>query len=158
MRGMPEQLVRQLSAAPELRARMPRALRVSVYAVFALLWITGVAWLVLHLALGGHNEFGPLPNRGEAPLLRLHGLLAVAGVFLFGWLAAAHVGARWLAYRNRRSGLVLLATAAVLVASGYALYYSTGSFHEGAAWAHEWLGTLAILAGVTHWWRRRAAR
>jgi len=82
----------------------------------------------------------------------------VAGVFLLGWLAAAHVGARWSAYRNRKSGIALLATAVLLVASGYALYYSTGAFHEGAARVHEWLGALAILAAFAHWWRQRAAR
>jgi len=136
---------------------MPRGLRVSVYALCALLWGSGVAWLVLHLAFQGHNEFGALPNPWEAPLLRVHGLLAVGGVFLLGWLAAAHVGARWSALRNRNSGLFLLVTAAVLVASGYALYYSTGALHQGAALVHEWLGALAILAALAHWWRRRGA-
>jgi len=155
---MSEQLVRRLSAAPELRTRMPRALRLSVYALCALLWLSGVTWLVLHLAFASHNEFGTLPNAWEALLMRVHGLLAVAGVFLLGWLAAAHVGARWSAYRNRPSGLALLATAAVLVASGYALYYSTGAFHEGAARVHEWLGAVAILAALAHWWRQLAAR
>jgi len=158
MRSMSEQLRQQLSSAPALRARMPRALRVSVYALCALLWVSGVAWLVLHLAFASHNEFGTLPNRWEAPLMRVHGLLAVLGVFLLGWLMAAHVGARWAAYRNRPSGIALLATAFVLVASGYALYYSTGGFHEGAARVHEWLGALAILAGFAHWWRQRAVR
>lgn len=158
MRSMSEQLRRQLSSAPVLRARMPPTLRVSVYALCALLWVSGVAWLVLHLAFAAHNEFGTLPNRWEAPLMRLHGLLAVVGVFLLGWLMAAHVGARWAAYRNRPSGIVLLASALVLVASGYTLYYSTGAFHEGAARTHEWLGALAILAALAHWWRQRAAR
>jgi hypothetical protein len=158
MRSMSEQLRQQLSAAPALRAPMPRALRTSVYALCGLLWVSGVAWLSLHLAFPSHNEFGTLPNPWEAPVLRVHGLLAVAGVFLLGWLMAAHVGARWGAYRNRPSGVALLATALVLVASGYALYYSTGALHEGAARVHEWLGALAILAGFAHWWRQRAAR
>jgi hypothetical protein len=155
---MDEQLRRQLSSAPVLRARMPRGLRVSVYALCALLWVSGVAWLVLHLAFAAHNEFGTLPNHWEAPLMRVHGLLAVVGVFLLGWLMAAHVGARWAAYRNRPSGIALLATALVLVTSGYALYYSTGGFHDGAARVHEWLGALAILAGFTHWLRQRGTR
>jgi hypothetical protein len=158
MRGMSEQLVRQVAAAPGLSARMPHVLRATVYTTCALLWLTGVLWLVLHLAFAGGNEFGPLPNAWEAPLLRVHGLLAVGGVFLLGWLTAAHIGARWSAYRNRTSGLALLATAAVLVVSGYALYYSTGRAHAGAAVLHEWLGALAILAAFAHWWRRRARR
>jgi cation transport ATPase len=141
-------------------ARMPMAagVRAAVLATAALLWLSGVLWLVLHYAFPQAGPFGPLPNPWEAAVVRVHGVLAVGGVFLLGWITAAHVTERWRSRRNRLSGLTLAASAGVLIVSGYALYYSTGSPHEAAALAHEALGVLALLAALGHWWRRRPLR
>ena len=134
-------------------APLPRGLRAAVYGVGALLWLSGAAWLVLHYVFPQSTEFGPLPNPWEAPLMRLHGLIAVCGVFLIGWMMAAHVTARWASERNWRSGLVLGGAALLLILSGYALYYTTGSPHDAAALAHEAIGVLSPIAALAHWWR-----
>ncbi len=144
-----------LSFRKAFRPTLPPALRIAIYAVAALLWLSGAAWLALHHAFPQPTPFGPLPNPWEAPLMRTHGLIAVCGVFLIGWMTAAHVTARWANDRNRRSGLVLGATALLLVFSGYALYYTTGSPHDTAALMHETLGVLSPLAAFAHWWRSR---
>jgi hypothetical protein len=86
--------------------------------------------------------------------MRTHGLIAVCGVFLIGWMMAAHVTPRWASDRNRRSGLALGGTALLLVVSGYALYYATGAPHDAAALVHEAIGTLSPAAAVAHWSRR----
>jgi hypothetical protein len=90
--------------------------------------------------------------------MRLHGLIAPAAVFLFGWLGAGHIWVRWRQAANRISGLWLLGFASLLVLSGYALYYTTALLHAGAAFVHEWLGVVAIIAAVVHWRRIRSAR
>jgi hypothetical protein len=120
-----------------------------------LLWVSGVAWLVLHLVFEPRNEFGPLPHPWEAPLMRVHGVLAVAGVFLLGWLSAGHVLERWRQARSRASGWTLLGWTVLLVVSGYALYYTVGPVHAGSAWVHEWLGAAAIIVALAHWLRIR---
>jgi hypothetical protein len=135
---------------------LPRALRATLYGVAALLWISGAVWLVLHYVYPQSTPFGPLPNPSEAPLMRAHGLIAVCAVFLCGWMMAAHVTARWPSGRNRRSGLLLGGAALLLILSGYALYYTTGSTHDAAALAHEVLGVLSPIAALGHWWRNRA--
>ncbi len=132
--------------------------RAVLIGVCALLWLSGALWLLLHYVYPDHNEFGRLPNRFEAPLMRVHGLVAVAGVFLLGWIGAGHIRARWSVALNRASGLWLLGCAAVLVLSGYALYYTTGGFHDAAALAHQGLGLVAIVAALMHWRRSRAGR
>ena len=132
--------------------------RAIIYSVCGLLWLTGVFWLVLHYEFQGHNEFGDLPNPAEPVLMRLHGLLAVAGVFLFGWLTAAHVTPRWSIGRNRTSGLVLAGCVVVLVVSGYALYYTTAAPHTQASVLHQVLGVLALVAALVHWMRNRDLR
>jgi len=137
---------------------MPRGLRTVILGVCALLWISGALWLLVHLAFPDRNEFGPLPNRYEAPLMRLHGLVAVAAVFLFGWVVASHVSARWSAATNRRSGLSLLGCASVLLLSGYALYYTSGPFHDAAGALHEWVGLAAIGFALAHWFGIRMTK
>lgn len=137
------------------RSRMPPALRAALFTGFALLWLSGACWLVLHLAFEQSSAFGPLPNPWEPVLLKTHGVLAVAGVFLLGWVTAVHLAERRNVARNYRSGLVLAGTAAILVMSGYALYYTTGSLNAVAARAHECLGVASLLAALAHWWRVR---
>ena len=88
--------------------------------------------------------------------MHTHGLIAVCGVFLIGWMTAAHVTTRWASDRNRRSGFALAGTALLLVFSGYALYYTTGAPHDAAALVHEIIGTLSPVAAFAHWWRQRA--
>ena len=90
--------------------------------------------------------------------MRVHGLLAVGGVFLLGWIGAGHLTERWGSGRNRSSGLILAGSALLLVASGYALYYTTGTPQLVAARVHEWLGAAAILAALQHWRRIRSAQ
>lgn len=134
---------------------LPRLLRATLYGVGVLLWLSGAVWLVLHYVFPESTAFGPLPNPWEAPLMRAHGLIAVCAVFLIGWMMAAHVTVRWASERNRRSGLVLGAAALLLILSGYALYYTTGSPHDAAALAHEAIGVLSPAAALAHWWRNR---
>jgi hypothetical protein len=143
---------------PWARVRMSPPLRAAVLVSCALLWLSGAVWLGVHFALEQPTPFGPLPNPWEPVLLRVHGLLAVAGVFLLGWVTADHLSVRRREGRNYRSGVLLAGTAAFLVLSGYALYYTTGTVHEVAARTHEFLGVGSIAAALAHWWRNRPPR
>jgi hypothetical protein len=128
--------------------------RAAVYGVFTSLWVSGILWLVLHYAFAQQSPFGPVPNPWAVPTVHVHGLLAVAGVFLLGWVAAEHISARWGRPGSRISGYVLAAAAAVLVISGYALYYTIGRLQDAAAGVHEILGSAALVPALAHWLRR----
>jgi hypothetical protein len=141
----------------EMTGRMSAALRWTSYLIFALLWLSGCAWLVLHYLLPQQGQFGPLPNPWEPGILRVHGLLAVAGVFLLGWISGGHIVDRWPLYRARVSGPFLAVLAVFLVASGYALYYTTDRLHDLAATTHEILGGAGIFLALLHW-RRNGCR
>ena len=137
---------------------MPPALRRAIYFVCTLLWVSGCVWLVVHFAFPTATDFGPAPNPWEPVILRIHGWSAVVGVFLLGWVTAGHISDRWRRSRNRVSGFSLAGFAVLLVLSGYALYYTTDRFHDGAAILHEVLGVVAIAFALTHWWRNAAFR
>ncbi len=130
---------------------MPTALRRLIYAICTLLWVSGCAWLVAHFFFPVTTDFGLAPNPAEPWLLRVHGWVAMGGVFLFGWITSEHIRIRWRKPRNRVSGLSLAAFVSILTISGYALYYTTDRLHDGSAAVHEVLGALAIVFALVHW-------
>jgi hypothetical protein len=87
--------------------------------------------------------------------LRIHGWIAVLGVFLLGWVTARHVSDRWPQMIKRVSGIAMASVAAILGLTGYALYYTTDRLHDAAGVAHEVLGVAALLFALTHWRRYR---
>lgn len=93
-----------------------------------------------------------MPNRLEPSLLRVHGIVAVASVFLFGWLTSRHVVEAWRQHHNRSSGIVLLAVVALLVLSGYSLYYLSDDLpRRSIAIMHEALGIVSAILALVHW-------
>ncbi|MBI3885707.1 MAG: hypothetical protein HY302_08280 [Opitutae bacterium] len=121
--------------------RLGPAHRAWLFGAFAMAFVTGVAWWVLHRWFQTAGEFGPAPLPAERWLIRLHGAAAMLTLLLLGSLLTLHVKRAWLARRNRRSGTLLLALNALLAATGYALYYAGGeSLRAFASRAHLALG------------------
>ncbi len=143
---------------PHHRRFVSRGVRRLVYALGAALWLSGGLWLLLHTLFAPQTAFGPAPHPWESPLMRLHGAVAVACVFLLGFLLADHVLARWPERRRRLSGALLGGGSLLLVVSGYALYYTIDTLHQGAALVHEALGVGALALALAHWRSGRARR
>ena len=113
------------------------------YAVFVLLWSSGLLWLVFHYFLGLDGEFGPEPHPFEKWWLRLHGLAAMLALLTIGSVATHHMRLAWNRGKNRHTGLPMLVLTAWLAATGYALYYF--STDDNATW----LPVLHWAAGLT---------
>jgi hypothetical protein len=89
-----------------------------------LLWVTGVAWLLLHNFGQVEGEFGPEANPWEPWMLRLHGAAMIAALLGLGTLLVVHVWRGW-GYRGQRLlGSLLTAVLALLIVTGYLLYYA----------------------------------
>lgn len=124
-----------------------------------MLLLTGSVWLALHYTVGA--GVGELPHPLEVWCLRLHGLAAFGGLFVFGVLAGAHIPRGWQLSRrlgwagHRRSGAWLCALGAGLVATGYLLYYfAPEPVRPALGWVHAGIGFgLAALV-----WRHRRRR
>ncbi len=137
---------------------MPRSLRAATTIVCALLWLSGGLWMLLHYFFPIVTEFGPSPNSWEPFIIRLHGILAVGTVFLLGWVSSRHISEAWGRKRNHVSGIVLSSVCALLVLSGYALYYLVdGQVRTGSALVHQALGAGAVVIALIHW-RRNSQR
>jgi uncharacterized membrane protein len=131
---------------------VPNWLRRSLYASLGLLWLSGLAWLILHLYFQREAEFGVAPHPWQPRLLVIHGVLAVVATFLFGWISGSHVGASWRRGAQRVSGISLIALLAVLALTGLGSYYLTGDGARAAnSLLHEIAGVLAIVPALVHW-------
>jgi predicted Na+-dependent transporter len=125
---------------------------------FGTLWLSGCSWLLLHYFFARPADFGPVEHPWAPMILRIHGWIAVASVFLLGWITARHVSDRWSQMIKRVSGVAVASVAIILALTGYALYYTTDRLHDLAGAAHEALGGAAVLLALTHWRRHRPAR
>ena len=134
--------------------------RQGLVVVAALLMVSGAAWLALHYSLGGGG--GELPHPAEPWLMRLHGAAVFAALFAAGVMAGHHIPAAWRQARRprhaaqRRSGLLICASAALVVLTGYALYYLVPeALRPALGWLHAGAGTGLVVAGGWHGARRR---
>jgi hypothetical protein len=136
-------------------ARLPRLQRRALYVVSALLWISGACWLYFsYFASDGANLSAP--SRAPALLPELHGAAAMAFLLVFGTLLPQHLPNGWHQKRQRSSGLSLVVVCAILVLTGWGLYYlSDESLRTATRVTHSTLGVVLPLAMAAHVWRAR---
>jgi len=116
--------------------RIGRTRRRALYAVFTLLLVTGLVWLAVHWA--------HLDPEAEAPWqawsMRVHGAAAFTSVFYVGTIWTSHIWHAWQRARNRAAGALFGGAVALLVLTGYGLYYFNGESVRGLT---EWLHWIA---------------
>jgi hypothetical protein len=131
---------------------MSRRQQFYVYSIIGSLWLSGAVWLLLDQLCAKRGEFGVTPHPLEAPLLLLHGILAIVSMYLFGWITARHIARWWAARRRRLSGGVFTACLAVLTLSGFALFFLVDdAARHAATLIHDVLGLAAVIFTVQHW-------
>jgi hypothetical protein len=159
MRPEPQAMrTRKLSEVTE-SARLPSLHKRALYGICAVLWLSGAYWLYVFYFAGGIAELGsssPVP----ALLPELHGAAAMAFLLAFGALLPQHVPSGWRQKRQRPTGLLLVLVCAILVLTGWGLYYfSEEALRAATRLIHSILGILLPLAMGAHVWRvRRRSR
>jgi hypothetical protein len=133
--------------------------RAALYTVFAVLFITGVAWLPANLlkSAAGADLWSAL-----APvLLMAHGGAAMVALLLLGALVALHLLPAWRRGKNRALGVAMAALTALLIATAYGLYYiGSDTLRAWTSDLHIALGLLfpALLTAHVTTGRRRCPR
>ena len=107
--------------------KLSRRHQMTLYGSFGVLYVTGVAWYVFHddrvAALFGSDgwRFSIQPI-----LLQIHGAAAMLALVALGSLVPQHIKWAWKGRMNRSTGGLMISTQALLVLTGYALYYAGG--------------------------------
>jgi hypothetical protein len=81
----------------------------------------------------------------EPWILRLHGGAALLALIQFGTLLPSHVARGWRVGQNRAPGAVVVAGVALLLASGYGLYYVGNESGRAAISALHWITGIALI-------------
>jgi hypothetical protein len=124
-----------------------------LYLIFSLVFVSGAGWLAFHYFAPATGEFGATPHPSEPWWLRLHGAAAFAFLFLFGTVVPNHVRRAWQLRRNRSSGVSFCSLNAVLILTGYALYYFGGEDSRAVISMTHWIVGLAFpLIVAWHVW------
>ena len=142
----------QLRSAAALSQLHRRALMVTG----SLLWLSGVAWLLLHFYAPIESDFGPEANPLEPWMLKAHGLAMIAALLAIGGLLTAHVLAGWEIRQQRIKGIAIGATVLVLTATGYFLYYAGNQQLRASASAIHWI--LGLGSPAIFLWHRAGRR
>jgi hypothetical protein len=123
--------------------RLPRWHRRTIYALPAVLSVSGVAWILACYALAPPGEPTPAPHRLAGPLLAAHGIAAYAALVAYALVGHAHLRIGWRGPALRSAGFVLAVTIAVLALTG--IGFSCVSFEDAMPslrWAHVAAETL----------------
>jgi len=137
----------------------PLPLRVTIHSAFAALWMTGAVLFVLRHFFAVATDFGVAPHPWQPSLLLLHGIIAVAVTFLFGWIVGEHVSATWRLGLQRSSGLWMLVLITLLIVTGFAAFFLVADkLRSINGSVHEWLGLLLVAPAVVHLVGSRAQR
>ena len=102
--------------------RLDPGVRFWNYAAFTALFVTGAIWLVADQLKDA--ESGELWQAIAANTLMLHGTTAMIALVLLGALIPLHVQRSWRVGKNRVTGIIMVASNALLVATAAALYYA----------------------------------
>lgn len=126
--------------SPRWTFRISRQRRWALYAAFALLLLTGLAWLLARY-LEAEPETLAL---WQAWSMKLHGAAALVAMFLLGMIWSVHIRHAWIRRHNRLAGGLFGAAVALLAVTGYGLYYFNGEVLRSLTeWLH-WLGGVAM--------------
>jgi magnesium-transporting ATPase (P-type) len=128
--------------------QLKRLQRYFLYAVLALLFLSGVAWAYWNYLAASPGDF---ETSAKAWAMKIHGAAAMVVLVLIGMLLSAHVRFAWRARRNRANGSIFLSAFAVLTVTGYGLYYAGGErLRAWTSWIHLAVGLALPILLLIH--------
>ncbi len=146
-----------LPRAPQ-RIVMSGLQRWAIYSLTASLWLSGCLWLYLDQMARHRDAFGGERSPWQSAMLTAHGVLAIAGMYLLGWVTTRHIAYWWNLDRRRASGSFLSSVLGILTISGFALFFlSDDRWQQCTAIVHDVLGVAVAILIIQHWFLFRRA-
>ncbi len=125
---------------------LPETQKKLTFVFFIIVSISGVWWSILHdLVSSKQDDF-------MHDLLVIHGAGAFLSMMAIGAILPVHVRLAWKEKRNRSSGLMISLASAVIILSGFALYYGWEEILDLVKWIHLFVGVLAMFLLPIHIW------
>ncbi|HXI74172.1 MAG TPA: hypothetical protein VNG94_01210 [Pyrinomonadaceae bacterium] len=122
--------------------------RYFLYAVLALIFLSGAAWAFWNYLAASPGDF---QTSAKAWAMKIHGAAAMAILVSVGMLLNEHVRLAWRARRNRANGSVFLSAFAFLTITGYGLYYAGGErLRAWTSWIHLAIGLVLPILLLIH--------
>ena len=121
--------------------RLSSSFRYAIYAVFTVLVLTGIGWLVADWQKEVSAD--EIWQQVIAYLLMVHGGTAMLTLLLLGALVPLHVLRGWRGGKNRISGSVMVTFNTVLIVTAFGLYYL------GSEGLRPWMSWTHIVAGFS---------
>lgn len=117
-----------------------------------MLWLTGTIWLIFRYGVPVEDEFGLQTHPAQTMILKIHGLAAMAFLFIVGVLIH-HIRPGWRRKQQRFSGVSLLTVCGCLVLTGWGLYYAGEErFRNWMSAMHSIIGVLLPVIILFHVW------
>ena len=101
--------------------RLKNAFRFALYGVFALLFVSGAAWIYADQMKNNTEMDTEMWQQAAAFLLSMHGGAAMITLMLLGALGPMHVQRAWRAKKNRVTGVASIAMYGLLIATAFGL-------------------------------------
>ncbi len=137
--------------------RLSRRHKFAFYTILSVVFASGALWAWLRYFARNENDFGSSPT--ETWTLTIHGLFAAASLLVIGSMLPLHVKFAWRAKRNRFNGIFFVSIVALLILSGYGLYYiGNERFRSWTSWIHLFIGLALPILLIIHIWRGRVSR
>lgn len=121
--------------------RLKSSFRYSVYAAFAVLFLTGTGWLVADWQKNLSSD--EIWQQSAAYLLMVHGGAAMVALLLLGALIPLHLLRSWQSGKNLVSGSVMLTLNVVLIVTAFGLYYL------GSETVRPWMSWIHLVVGLS---------
>jgi hypothetical protein len=119
--------------------RLKSSFLYSIYAAFAVLFLTGAGWLVADWQKNISTD--EIWQQTAAYLLMAHGGTAMVTLLLLGALIPVHMLSSWRSGNNLVTGSVMVTLNTLLVATAFGLYYL------GSETVRPWMSWIHIVAG-----------
>jgi hypothetical protein len=123
--------------------RLKSAFRLALYGVFALLFASGVLWLLADQMKNNTEADTETWQQLASLLLSMHGAAAMLTLMLLGALGPMHVQRAWRAKTNRVTGIASIGTYGLLIATAFGLYYL------GSETVRPWVSYIHIAFGLS---------
>jgi len=133
----------------EFVLRLDPRFRWTLYAALAVLFATGVVWLITDAWMDSPN--GEFWQQVSADVLMIHGGSAMLTLLVLGALIPTHLQRAWHSRKNRVAGAMLAVTNGLLVVTAFGLYYAGSDVLR--AWisdAHSAVGLMVPILLVAH--------